>query len=86
VRDQYELFIGERTGRQTPPAWPVGGRTPRGSRPNQEARRLTELAYPIKLEDVDLAEYAAVFYPGGHGPMEDLATNKRSAQILKALA
>jgi putative intracellular protease/amidase len=43
----------------------------------------TELARPIKLEDVELAEYAAVYYPGGHGPMQDLAHDERSAQLLR---
>ncbi|MGA4847111.1 type 1 glutamine amidotransferase domain-containing protein [Streptomyces sp. G5(2025)] len=42
----------------------------------------TELQDPIKLEDVDLADYAAVFYPGGHGPMEDLAVNADSGRLL----
>ncbi|WP_030777011.1 type 1 glutamine amidotransferase domain-containing protein [Streptomyces sp. NRRL S-920] len=42
----------------------------------------TELQGPIRLEDVDLADYAAVFYPGGHGPMEDLATNADSGRLL----
>lgn len=37
-----------------------------------------ELQHPIRVEDVDLDEYAAVFYPGGHGPMEDLAVNADS--------
>lgn len=39
---------------------------------------------PVKLEDVDLADYAAVFYPGGHGPMEDLAVSSDSARVLTA--
>ena len=40
------------------------------------------LAQPLSLEDVDAAEYDLVFYPGGHGPMEDLAVNETSARIL----
>ncbi|MFI8998785.1 type 1 glutamine amidotransferase domain-containing protein [Streptomyces sp. NPDC053542] len=40
------------------------------------------LRRPVKLEQVDAAGYAAVFYPGGHGPMEDLATNEDSARLL----
>ncbi|MFG1789887.1 type 1 glutamine amidotransferase domain-containing protein [Nocardia sp. NPDC049149] len=44
----------------------------------------TELRTPIKLSEVDLADYAAVFYPGGHGPMEDLAVNAESGEILTA--
>lgn len=48
---------------------------------------LTGLKAPLKLEDVALGDYAAVFYPGGHGPMEDLAVNPESARLLvEALA
>ncbi|MDQ0603838.1 putative intracellular protease/amidase [Streptomyces canus] len=42
----------------------------------------TELQNPIRLEDVHLDDYAAVFYPGGHGPMEDLAVNTDSGELL----
>ncbi|MFI7008578.1 type 1 glutamine amidotransferase domain-containing protein [Streptomyces sp. NPDC050145] len=43
---------------------------------------MTELRHPIALTDVDLADYAAVFYPGGHGPMEDLAVDADSGRLL----
>ncbi|MCZ7456514.1 type 1 glutamine amidotransferase domain-containing protein [Streptomyces sp. WMMC940] len=43
---------------------------------------LIELRSPVKLEDVDVDEFAAVFYPGGHGPMEDLATDPASGRLL----
>ncbi|GAA2508227.1 type 1 glutamine amidotransferase domain-containing protein [Streptomyces thermolineatus] len=43
-----------------------------------------ELQRPVRLEDVDLADYDAVFYPGGHGPMEDLAVNADSGRLLTA--
>ncbi|MEU0112348.1 type 1 glutamine amidotransferase domain-containing protein [Streptomyces bobili] len=43
---------------------------------------MTELQRPVRLEDVDLADYAAVFYPGGHGPMEDLAVDAVSGRLL----
>lgn len=47
----------------------------------------TELRRPIALEGVDLDAYDAVFYPGGHGPMEDLAVNADSGRLLtEALA
>ncbi|KUL54246.1 type 1 glutamine amidotransferase domain-containing protein [Streptomyces sp. NRRL S-1521] len=42
----------------------------------------TELKNPIDLAGVDLADYAAVFYPGGHGPMEDLAVDADSGRLL----
>jgi len=45
---------------------------------------IAELREPLRLEDVDLADYAAVFYPGGHGPMEDLAVNAVSGLLLNA--
>ena len=31
----------------------------------------------------DVADYDAVFYPGGHGPMEDLAYDQDSAKLLQ---
>ncbi|MFJ5831490.1 type 1 glutamine amidotransferase domain-containing protein [Streptomyces sp. NPDC093089] len=43
---------------------------------------MEELEKPIRLEDVELGEYAAVFYPGGHGPMEDLAVDTASGRLL----
>ncbi|MFE5213873.1 MULTISPECIES: type 1 glutamine amidotransferase domain-containing protein [unclassified Streptomyces] len=45
---------------------------------------MTELATPVKLAEVDLADFAAVFYPGGHGPMEDLAVDAESGRLLVA--
>jgi putative intracellular protease/amidase len=42
----------------------------------------SELQHPLKLAEVDLADYAAVFYPGGHGPMEDLAVDAVSGGLL----
>ncbi|MFE9097384.1 type 1 glutamine amidotransferase domain-containing protein [Streptomyces sp. NPDC007264] len=43
-----------------------------------------ELRHPVRLGDVDLDDYAAVFYPGGHGPMEDLAVDAESGRLLTA--
>ncbi|MDS1269284.1 type 1 glutamine amidotransferase domain-containing protein [Lipingzhangella sp. LS1_29] len=37
---------------------------------------------PLRLEDVSARDYAAVFYPGGHGPMEDLAVDPTSGELL----
>ena len=42
----------------------------------------TELRDPVDIADVDPTDYAAVFYPGGHGPMEDLAADADSARLL----
>lgn len=43
---------------------------------------VSELRNPIALEDVRLDDYDAVFYPGGHGPMEDLAVDATSGRLL----
>ena len=40
------------------------------------------LAEPLGLADVKAADYDLVFYPGGHGPMEDLAVDETSGRIL----
>ncbi|WP_354637807.1 type 1 glutamine amidotransferase domain-containing protein [Kitasatospora camelliae] len=42
----------------------------------------TELRSPIPLGEVKLDAYDAVFYPGGHGPMEDLAVDAESGRLL----
>ena len=39
---------------------------------------------PLKLSDVRLEDYAAVYLPGGHGPMEDLWVDADAGRILTA--
>lgn len=39
---------------------------------------------PLVLADVDAAAYDAVYYPGGHGPMQDLAVDEDSAALIAA--
>ncbi|MER5866513.1 type 1 glutamine amidotransferase domain-containing protein [Kitasatospora sp. NPDC002040] len=69
--------------------------TPGGVRPTVDRASLTEgaeaelagigaLNAPVALEKVDLDDYDAVFYPGGHGPMEDLAVDAVSGALLTA--
>lgn len=43
---------------------------------------LEKLKHTKKLEEVQQADYDAVFYPGGHGPLWDLATDKTSADLI----
>ncbi|MBF4997247.1 type 1 glutamine amidotransferase domain-containing protein [Nocardia sp. BSTN01] len=43
-----------------------------------------ELNNPVRLEDVQPHDYNALYYPGGHGPMEDLAVNPDSAKLLES--
>jgi putative intracellular protease/amidase len=44
----------------------------------------TKLKNTLKLTDVNQADYDAVFYPGGHGPLWDLATDKNSIALIEA--
>ena len=37
-----------------------------------------------KLSDVNQADYDAIFYPGGHGPLWDLAVDEKSHALIEA--
>lgn len=43
-----------------------------------------KLAHTVKLNEVDAADYDAVFYPGGHGPLWDLAGDPSSIALIEA--
>ena len=43
------------------------------------------LANTVKLADINAADYDAVFYPGGHGPLWDLAEDPTSIALLEAM-
>ncbi|NUP53974.1 MAG: type 1 glutamine amidotransferase domain-containing protein [Catenulispora sp.] len=49
-----------------------------------ELRRIVDLQNPLVLDDVEGEEYAAVFVPGGHAPLEDLATDKVAGDLITA--
>lgn len=42
-----------------------------------------KLAHTVKLNEVDAADYDAVFYPGGHGPLWDLANDPSSISLIE---
>jgi putative intracellular protease/amidase len=44
-----------------------------------------ELAHTVKLSTVDAAAFDAVFYPGGHGPLWDLADSNESIALIEAM-
>lgn len=46
-----------------------------------DARRA--LAHTVKLSDVSQADFDAVFYPGGHGPLWDLAEDRNSISLIE---
>ena len=43
------------------------------------------LASTIKLSTVQAKDYDAVFYPGGHGPLWDLAEDKDSIALIESM-
>lgn len=45
---------------------------------------IDKVAYSFKLSEVKQEDFDAVFYPGGHGPLWDLATDKDSIQLIEA--
>ncbi|MBB6463081.1 type 1 glutamine amidotransferase domain-containing protein [Flammeovirga kamogawensis] len=45
---------------------------------------VAQMANTLKLSTVNEADYDAVFYPGGHGPLWDLATDKNSIALIEA--
>ena len=51
---------------------------------DKDAALKQRLAHTLKLSDVKAADYDAVFYPGGHGPLWDLAADANSIALLEA--
>ena len=41
-----------------------------------------QLNHPASLEDIHADDFDIIFYPGGHGPMEDLSENAASGTLL----
>ncbi|TDQ25657.1 type 1 glutamine amidotransferase domain-containing protein [Tenacibaculum caenipelagi] len=58
--------------------------TPATLRFNEDKELQTILANTTKLSDVKEADYDAIFYPGGHGPLWDLAENKDSIALIES--
>jgi len=44
---------------------------------------IDKVAHTVKLSDVNEADYDAVFYPGGHGPLWDLSTDVISVALIE---
>ncbi|MBS8241727.1 type 1 glutamine amidotransferase domain-containing protein [Marinobacter lipolyticus] len=89
-------YVFKDAGAEITLASPKGGQPPVD--PNSEAddaltettRRFSEdahakesLASTKKLADVDMNQFDAIFYPGGHGPMWDLVNDQKSIGLIK---
>ncbi|BEP94925.1 type 1 glutamine amidotransferase domain-containing protein [Acidovorax sp. A79] len=49
-----------------------------------DAAAQAQLASTLKLSELDAAQFDAVFYPGGHGPLWDLAQDARSIALIES--
>ncbi|MBN9114224.1 MAG: type 1 glutamine amidotransferase domain-containing protein, partial [Pandoraea sp.] len=91
----YYVFIDE--GLAVTLASPAGGQPPldqKSDEPDAQTdatRRFREdsvaqqaLANTLRLADVKVTDYDAVFYPGGHGPLWDLAQDPNSIRLIEA--
>jgi len=58
--------------------------TPATVRFNGDKETQEILSKTIKLETVNEADYDAVFYPGGHGPLWDLAEDRNSIALIES--
>ena len=78
-------------------ASPLGGRPPLDPKSNEpdfqtemthrfeaDAAAMARLANTVRLDSVSQADFDAVFYPGGHGPLWDLAEDKHSISLIES--
>ena len=81
-----EITIASPKGGQ-PPIDPKSAspdfQTPATVRFNEDKETQEILSKTIKLETLKQTDYDAVFYPGGHGPLWDLAEDKNSIALIE---
>lgn len=90
-------FVFKDAGAQITLASPKGGRPPLDPKSNETAfqtdvtRRFekdadanAQLDNTVRLGDVKQEDYDTVFYPGGHGPLWDLAEDEDSIKLLES--
>jgi putative intracellular protease/amidase len=78
-------------------ASPQGGRPPLDPKSNEpgfqteltrrfegDADAMAQLASTVRLDSVSQADFDTVFYPGGHGPLWDLAEDRASIALIEA--
>jgi putative intracellular protease/amidase len=78
-------------------ASPLGGQPPLDPKSNEpsfqtdltrrfeaDAQANVQLATTVRLDSVDQADFDTVFYPGGHGPLWDLAEDRNSIALIEA--
>jgi len=59
--------------------------TPATERFNKDTQARLALAHTVTLKTVTADDYDAIFYPGGHGPLWDLAEDRDSIALIEAM-
>lgn len=90
------FYVLKEAGASLTLASPKGGQPPLDPKSDEEGfqtsatRRfkddpeaLAQLATTLKLSEVDAANFDAVFYPGGHGPLWDLVSDADSIRLIE---
>ncbi|MFT4113634.1 type 1 glutamine amidotransferase domain-containing protein [Silvibacterium sp.] len=88
----YESLV--RAGVEVTVVSPQGGAAPVDPRSAEKPEQVAAwqdaekaLKHTKKLDDtVTVTDYDAIFIPGGHGPLFDLASNKKAAQLIAGFA
>jgi putative intracellular protease/amidase len=82
-----EITIASPKGGQ-PPVDPkselADAQTPATKRFYEDENLKNKVANSLKLSGVKEGDFDAVFYPGGHGPLWDLATDKNSIELIES--
>ena len=91
-------YVFRDAGAQITLASPKGGRPPLDAKSNEprfqtditrrfekDADAEAKLSKTVRLDGVKQDDYDTVFYPGGHGPMWDIAEDKNSIRLLESL-
>lgn len=81
-----ELTIASPKGGQ-PPVDPKSespeAQTPATERFYRDNEVIDQVAHTLILSEINQADYDAVFYPGGHGPLWDLANDEHSIHLIE---
>jgi putative intracellular protease/amidase len=89
-------FVFKDAGAEIVLASPQGGQPPLDPKSNEpsfqtdlthrfeaDAAAKAQLASTVRLDSVKQEDYDTVFYPGGHGPMWDLAEDQNSIKLIE---
>jgi putative intracellular protease/amidase len=90
-------YVFKDVGAQITLASPKGGRPPldpKSNEPNfqtditrrfeKDAAAEDQLSKTVRLDGVKQEDFDTVFYPGGHGPMWDIAEDKNSVKLIES--